>query len=263
MPLHAFLESLRCALAHPLTRGLALDDPRTTERRRQVILAKPALRAIYGDWYRLLVRRLPAGPGALLEIGSGAGFLRRLVPAALTSEIMAISGIDVVCDARRLPFASGSLRAIAMVDVLHHLPDVDRFFAGARSCLRPGGRLVMIEPWKTPLSSLVYRHLHHEAFAPAAPEWRFPSSGPLSSANGALPWMIFARDRALFQRRHPDLQLREVTPVMPLRYLFSAGVARRIGAPGWFDAALRSLEGDSALLRRLAAMFAVIVVERR
>jgi hypothetical protein len=47
-----------------------------------------------------------------------------------------------------------------------------------------------------------------------------------------------------------------------LRYLLSAGVGSRVGAPGWLDAMLRRIEGDVAILRRMAAMFAVIVVER-
>ena len=37
---------LRTWLTHPLTRGLDIDDPRTTELRRRVILEKPFLRLI-------------------------------------------------------------------------------------------------------------------------------------------------------------------------------------------------------------------------
>jgi len=257
-----FIEAVKSALAHPLTRDLALDDPRTTVRRRQVVLSKPGLRTIYGDWYRILARRIPALPGGVLEIGSGPGFLKRLIRDAITSEIMSIKGIDLVCDASNLPFADGSLRAIVMVDVLHHIPDAEGFFARASACLRPGGRVVMIEPWMTALSRHVYQRLHHEPFDPLARDWRFPSSGPLSAANGALPWMIFSRDLTRFHRQFQGLRLRELIPFMPLRYLFSAGIGSRIGAPAWLDAVLKRMEGDSSALRRMASMFAVIVVER-
>jgi SAM-dependent methyltransferase len=257
------MAALPRALAHPLTRGRGLDDPATTELRRRIILGKPALRAIYGDWYRLLLSRLPSAPGAVLELGTGAGFLKHLLPGLIASEILAVRGVDLVCDGARLPFASGALRAIVMVDVLHHIPDAEAFLAEAARCLRAGGRLLMIEPWPTPFSLQVYRRLHHEPFEPGATEWRFPASGPLSSANGALPWMIFARDRERFQARFPELSLIESRPFMPLRYLFSGGVGNRVGAPGWADALLRRLEGESRLLRRLAAMFALLVIERR
>ena len=51
-------------LAHPLTRGLDLDDPRTTELRRTIIQSKPFLRALYTEWYREVCEVLPAGDDA-------------------------------------------------------------------------------------------------------------------------------------------------------------------------------------------------------
>jgi hypothetical protein len=40
---------LKSLLAHPLTCGLDLDDPRTTELRRRIIQEKSFLRQIYQD----------------------------------------------------------------------------------------------------------------------------------------------------------------------------------------------------------------------
>src|SRR5437588_13069218 len=85
--------------------------------------------------------------------------------------------------------------------------------------------LLMIEPWVTLWSRFVYTHLHSEPFDPTAAEWGFPISGPLSGANGALPWIIFARDRTAFETFFPQLVIREVTLMMPLRYLASGGVS--------------------------------------
>ena len=104
-------------LQHPLTRGMDLDDPATTEARREIVRSKPFLRRIYLEWYGLIRASLPSGPGAVLEIGSGAGFLREIVPEAIASEVFPCSGVQLVLDARDLPFADNSLRAIAMVDV--------------------------------------------------------------------------------------------------------------------------------------------------
>ena len=64
-------------LAHPLTKSLSVDDPRTTEARRRIILEKPFLRRIYSEWYDQIGAALPSGPGAVLEIGSGGGFLKQ------------------------------------------------------------------------------------------------------------------------------------------------------------------------------------------
>jgi SAM-dependent methyltransferase len=165
MPVGAMLRNL---LAHPRTRGVDLDDPRTTALRRDIVRSKPFLKRIYDEWYALLAADLPAGPGRVLELGSGAGFFGEVVPEAITSEIFPTPGIDVVLDGLRLPLADGSLRGIVMTDVFHHLPDVRRLLTEATRCVRPGGVVAMIEPWVSPWSRLVYTKLHHEPFRPDA-----------------------------------------------------------------------------------------------
>lgn len=196
----------------------------------------------------------------MLEIGSGAGFLRRFVPGLIASDIFAVPGNDLVCDGCRLPFADRSLRAIILIDALHHIPGVERFLAEADRCLRPGGKLLMIEPWNTPWSRLVFKHLHHEPFRADASDWSIPSSGPLSGANGALPWIIFSRDRARFEASFPNLRIERIAPLMPFRYLFSGGVSLRPLLPSWIDASLRRLENDLGPLARRLAMFALIEI---
>ncbi|HEY0514880.1 MAG TPA: class I SAM-dependent methyltransferase, partial [Thermoanaerobaculia bacterium] len=190
-------------LEHPLTRGLDLDDPRTTHLRRRILAGKPFLRRIYEEWYAALAASLPPGDGPVLELGAGAGFLADFVPRLVRSEIFYVPGIDAVLDGLDLPFAAGSLRGIAMTNVLHHLPEPLRFFREAARCVRPGGVVTMVEPWVTPWSTLVYTRLHHEPFDPAATEWELAGGGPLSAANGALPWILFQRDRERFEREAP------------------------------------------------------------
>ena len=45
--------------------------------------------------------------------------------------------------------ADASLDGIVMTDVLHHIPDCTSLFHEAARVIRPGGRVVMIEPWNT------------------------------------------------------------------------------------------------------------------
>ena len=66
---------IKSILAHPLTRGMDIDDPRTTELRLQIVRSKRFLRKIYEEWYRDIVAALPPCDGPVLELGSGAGFL--------------------------------------------------------------------------------------------------------------------------------------------------------------------------------------------
>ena len=255
-------EALRAILAHPLTRGLDLDDPATTERRRQVIQSKGLLKRIYGQWYAIIEASLGES-GPVLELGSGGGFMSESIKGLITSEVFYCRNVAVIADALALPFAPASLRAIVMIDVLHHLPDVRRFFREAERCLRPGGAILMVEPWVSRWSKLIYTKLHHEPFLPEAPEWSFPSTGPLSGANGALPWILVQRDRAVFEREFPRFEISTVQPMMPFQYLVSGGVSMRSLAPGWSCRFWRLLEAVLRPWMKDWGMFAFIALRKR
>jgi SAM-dependent methyltransferase len=254
---------IRSLLAHPLTRALDIDDPRTTQLRREIIQEKPFLRQIYQEWYATIAGALPRSMGPVLELGSGAGFLKDFLPGLITSEIFYCPGVDVVLNGQDLPFAVGTLRGIVMTDVFHHLPHSLRFFTEAARCVRPGGVVAMIEPWVTPWSRLIYTRLHHEPFNPEANEWEFPTSGPLSGANGALPYILFARDRLSFEREFPMWQIQRITPMMPFCYLISGGVSMRSMMPGWSFKCWRGLENMLWPFMNKLAMFAFIVLQRK
>ena len=255
--------AVRGLLAHPRARGLDLDDPSLTRVRRGIIRAKPFLKAIYDDWYRWIAASLPPGGGPVLELGSGAGFLDEYVPGLVTSELFPCEGVQRVIDARSLPFDDGGLRAVVMTDVLHHIPDAAAFFREASRALRPGGAVLMVEPWVTGLSRAVWTRLHHEPFNPDARDWAFPASGPLSGANSALPWIIFSRDRDRLAREFPRLAVRSVEPIMPFRYIVSGGVSMRSLMPGWTAGTWRGIEAALSPFNDRLAMFARIDVRRR
>src|SRR5437868_8535464 len=126
-------------LSHPLTRGLDIDTPETTGLRRRIIREKAFLRRVYEEWYEALAAAVPAGEGAVLELGSGAGFLKEYIPGLITSDVFAVPGVELVADAHALPFAAGALRGVVMTNVLHHLPRPRQFFREAARCVRPGG----------------------------------------------------------------------------------------------------------------------------
>lgn len=256
------LSALRRLFAHPLTAGLNLDDPATTRLRREILSSKGLLRAIYDEWYGMLARELPKGEGAVLELGSGAGYCQRYIPNLITSETFFCPEVRMIADAQRMPIKSNSLRAIVFTNVLHHIPDVRRFLREASRCVHSGGRILMIEPWVTPWSQLIYTKLHHEPFCPAAVEWAFSSAGPLSSANGALPWIVFVRDRKEFQKEFPEFEIVRIEPLMPFRYLLSGGLGMRSLMPGFVNPILSGLERALRPCMSSLGMFAFISVKK-
>jgi len=253
---------LRRLLAHPLTASLSLDDPATTELRNQIIASKPFLKSIYDEWYSMLSKELPEGEGPVLELGSGAGYCERFIPNLITSEIFYCSRAKVVADAEKIPFADGSLRAIVMTDVLHHMPRVESFFAEASRCLRRDGKILMIEPWVTPWSRFVYTRLHHEPFRTDAADWSFASTGPLSGSNSAMPWIVFVRDRNKFETLFPELSIERIRPFLPFRYLVSGGVGLRSLMPGITHDVWAGLECMLESQMPNLAMFAFVSLRR-
>lgn len=256
------IRRIKEAMAEPRTRGLDIDDPRTTALRQSVVAEKRFLRRIYDEWYEAIVGDVPVGSGAVLEIGSGAGFLSLRIPGLITSEMFVSPGVKVVLDCQSLPFANASLRAIVMTDVLHHVSDARRFLRDAARCVRRGGAIVMIEPWVTSWSRVVYRHFHHEPFEPRAREWEFPHRGPLSSANGALPWIILERDLDVFRRDFPEWHLKRKQLLMPFRYLLSGGLSQRSLVPAFTFGFWRAFEALLKPAMARLAMFAHIALER-
>lgn len=253
---------LHSLLSHPLTRGLDLDDPRTTELRKQIVAGKPFLNKVYRRWYSFIAENLPAGDEPVLELGSGAGFLKEYIPDLVTSDILPVRGCDLSCNALQLPFADNSLRAITMLNVLHHIPDPAIFFQEALRSVKKGGCMVMIEPWVSPWSRFVYAKLHHEPFDPAAASWVLPTSGPLSGGNDASPWIIFVRDLPRFVQDYSAWQVKSIVPGVPFSYLLSGGISLRSLAPGWMFAPIDHLESHlPAALVEKTAMFATIVLK--
>jgi SAM-dependent methyltransferase len=250
-------------LSHPLARGMNIDDPLTTQLRRKIIREKYFLRMIYQEWYKNIAVAIPLGDGDILELGSGAGFLNDYLPDLITSEVFECLGVDAILDGLFLPFAKQSLRGIVMTDVFHHLPRPRLFLSEATRCMRPGGVVVMIEPWVTLWSRQIYTQLHHEPFHPESKAWEFPNSGPLSGANGALPWIIFERDRAQFMQEFPEWEIQSIRPFMPFRYLVSGGVSMRSLMPGCTFGIWRALETVLEPWQNKLAMFAEIILVRQ
>ena len=86
-------------LAEPATRGMAVDDPALTVRRRELSKTKCGLRLSYRAWYRELERVSEmAPPGTRVELGSGGGFLEEQIAGMLKTDVLP------------LPFPSDSAR---------------------------------------------------------------------------------------------------------------------------------------------------------
>lgn len=242
-----------------------LDDVRTTLLHGELLQRKGFLRKVYHDFYqqiKLTIEKHAKEQGAIVELGSGGGFFKDVIPQVITSDVLEIPTVDLVFSATQMPFEKGAVDSFTMIDVLHHIPDVTKFFQEADRCLKPGGVVVMIEPANTLWGRFVYQHFHHETFDPNT-NWTFESKGPLSTANGALPWIVFHRDRQKFIQDFPNISIIETRFHTPMRYLISGGFSIRQLMPTWTYPMVHGLELLLQPFNQWLGMFETIVLQKK
>jgi SAM-dependent methyltransferase len=239
-------------------RSADASDTETLARHRAVWAARPELRRVYEEWFGWLLEAV-AGLSPAVEVGSGPGFFKDFAPRLVAIDVTPGARADVRCDACVLPFASGALGALVMVDALHHLPRPLEFMAEAARVLRVGGRLAMLEPWVTPASFVLWRWLHHEGCRlrvdPARPF--APAAKRALDGNAAIPRLVLRRRGGL-----PSLRLIRRRTFVGLPYLLTFGFQRARPLPHALDALARALEPVTAPLRPLAASRILAVWER-
>jgi len=240
-----------------------LDDPATTLLHGKIIRKKPFLRKLYIDFYRQF-EKVASEPErkVLVELGSGGGFIKEIIPNVITSDILELPNVDKVFSVFDMPFDQASVDAFFMFDVLHHITDPRAFFREVLRCLKAGGRIVMIEPANTWWSRFIYKNFHHELFDTQA-KWTLEEVGPLSQGNGAIPWIIFSRDRKIFEKEFPTLRIASMRSHTPLRYLLSGGLTLRQLVPSFTYPAIKAVEYLLSPLNNFLGMFQTIELQKQ
>lgn len=221
------------------------DSTESSERARKILREKKCLRDIYTETYREMMaiknHYLVAG-GIIVEIGSGGGFIKEIFPEIITSDVKTLSGVDMVFTAEKLPFADHSISALFALHVLHHIPDVTAFLREAERVLVPGGGIVCVEPYWSPVARFVYRHIHFEPYDEHAPNWLVQSGHPGSSSNQALSYLLLKRDREQFRKLFPHFKVVYDRPFGFIRYMATGGIWVAPMLPGIVFTLLKYIE---------------------
>jgi SAM-dependent methyltransferase len=225
---------------------------------------RPLVRELYGDWYARMAQDLSAVSGPTIEIGCGIGSLKEHLPGVIATDVFDTQWTDRVVDARRLPFSDASVANLVMVDVLHHLPEPVGFLEEGRRVLVPGGRVVMLEPFCSPISTRLWRRFHHEPVEfDVDPFSRMAQSQENPwDANSALPTLIFWRDLDRFEARFPEFEVIVRERLAWLLYPLSGGFSGPRLAPYRLRRVLGRIEA-LVPLAPLAALRCLVTLERR
>ena len=217
-------------------------------------------------WYRELYRdqfKDFEDPAALsiLEIGSGTSPLKQFLPNVIASDVLDLDYLDLVFDCHEIDqldaIQDNSLDVITLTNVLHHLKSPILFLNRAANKLKSGGKVIATEPFFSVLSTPIFKYLHHEPvdFRISEPELSHVQ-GPLSSANIALPWLIFCRRPEWLQPLNDHFDVTRISArfLGILSYMVTGGISHRLPVPGFL---YRMLFGvDLALSRRFPGVYA-------
>ena len=236
------------------------------DRRREVWQSRPLTREVYRRYYEIIAAELCPGTRTV-EIGAGAAQFKQFMPTVLLSDIVPTSDLDFAADAMQLPIRTAALDNIVMLDVLHHLPRPAMFFREAIRVLRPGGRLVMLEPYISPFSRLVFRLAHPEPVDlradPLPPDGArvFENLGPFSS-NQAIPTLLFFRHGTRFGRAFSELRLRARRLDSVIAYPLSGGFSGPCLVPRFAYSLVWAMERLLSPLLRWMAFRLLVTLER-
>jgi len=263
---------LRRLLLEPDLIGLDIDDPAVLEVHKRVVFGKPLLRAAYESFYSIAARHFQDNldrrdEGLFIELGSGVGFIKDILPYVITSDVRGDANPDIVLDGTDLDLKDSSVAGFFALNVFHHLPYPRAFFSELERTLVSGGVCVLIEPHKGALSRFVHSRVHKdEFFSLDQSDWEQPlAEGALSNANQALSDIVFGRDaKAFTQEFGTTLSVTHGGYVSnQLRFLASGGLNYRQLLPNWTLGLLTGVERSLAGLSRHLSLHQVWIIRRK
>ncbi len=127
---------------------------------------KPALRSIYGDFYRQIAAAVTNRvSGRTVELGSGMGNIKQFIPHCVTTDIFENPWLDRVETAYALTFPDASVANLILFDVFHHLEFPGNAFREAARVIPPGGRMIIFDHDMGLVPRFICKAFHHEPVA--------------------------------------------------------------------------------------------------
>jgi len=232
--------------------------------RRQIWAKKPQIRLVYQRWVKKIKKFLVEGP--LLEVGSGSGPLKDFLPQLILSDVFDLPWLDKVIDCMDMPFEKNSLGGIICIDLLHHVAKPHVFLEEAARVLKPGGRILLIEPYITVGSYLGYKLLHHEDI-----NFKDYHKGTDKTQTKADPWqgnlalanLVFNRDLKHWKTLQPNLDIihREIFSL--LDFQAAAGFKPYAYLPHWLFKHLIKIEDWISFLMPVFGYRIFVVLEKK
>lgn len=145
-------------------------------RQRENILSNSGLRSYFSFLYEIVNQELETFD-SILEVGAGAAiseiFLKQPI---VRTDILPFNEFNVLgdCAMERLPFKDSSFDAVLAFDSIHHSDQPSKAILELLRVIRKGGKIIIVEPFVSPLSYLPYKIFHYEETS-----WNFKEQGSI------------------------------------------------------------------------------------
>lgn len=237
------------------------------ERNLQSWNRKPVLRRAYREFHERIAAHLdPSLTGKIVELGSGIGNIRDVIPGCIRTDLFANPWIDQVENAYALSFRDDECSHLILFDVFHHLRHPRTALRECHRVLQPGGRAIVFEPYVSVAGRIVYGPLHHEPIGssdpivPDAPEGFAPDRDPYYAAQGNAT-------RVFWNGEHPEildgweLIARERIGAWP--YALTGGYSKPQLYPASLYGVVSGIDRVLGILPQLTALRTLIVLRKR
>ncbi len=227
---------------------------------------KPLLGMVYRDLFdKMLPFICNDKDGKTVEIGSGIGQIKDIIPDCITTDIFPNERIDQVESLYELSFEDNELSNIIMLHVFHHLRYPGTALEEMWRVLRPGGRVVILDPYISLLGRLVYGPLHHEPIAlKDVIEWDAPAGFSASddtyyAAQGNAT-RVFIRNEFIDEQECWKRIV--VKKYSAISYILSGGYSKPQMYPLWALGFMKAVEKMCDLMPWLFGTCLVVVLEK-
>ena len=237
-------------------------------RQRENIQNHSGLRSYFRFLYNIVSKEIEKFD-SILEVGAGAAisniFIRRSI---FRTDILPFDEHNVLgeCNMECLPFKEASFDAVLAFDSLHHSRNPSKSILELLRVTREGGKIIIVEPFVSPLSYLPYKIFHHEDTS-----WDFREIGsiemsqrihnPAIGDQGVSRFIIKELSNGRITN-FPRLTL-SATYLSPLSFFATGGVSRPLKTPAIFVQALTQVERliPNFIMKFLASRVILIVTK--
>jgi hypothetical protein len=187
---------------------------------------KLLIKFIYRDYYiriKKLIYKKNKYP--ILELGSGSGNIKKIIPKCITSDQFKKKNIDKIINIYNINYNNNYISNIILIDVFHHLKFPGFALNKMSKLLIKKGRIIMLEPAMGLIPRIIYKIFHFEpnGFNEDI-NWNGAPSNLYKKkeyfAAQSLPWRAFVKKELNLNNK---FKIKTVKPLSDFSFLLSGG----------------------------------------